>query len=220
MVGRVSEDRYSIHPSIGKDAISIKHTERIEGQRITAKLMIDATVENVVAVPFTKAQGCMSPASPILSEDRKGTRVILDSMNDRDITQVIYTVVVCPAGSFPPELNGFSRVYRNIGSFCLNVYFCFPTQPTLGFCAKVSRYTFPIQIDNVPFGSNVPQPAANLKLSEVDAIVEFQTNQAMHAALNDLVANQPDMRKIYDIRLVYFDTVINLRKYRHRGYVL
>lgn len=49
-----AEDRITVHPSVGRAGVSITHNTRVAGRHITAKLLVDATVETLISVPLTK----------------------------------------------------------------------------------------------------------------------------------------------------------------------
>lgn len=211
------EDRISVHPSIGRTGVSITHNTRVAGKHVTAKLLVDATADTLIAVPLTKVQGCVGKHTAPVDDNAEGQRIILGSFTDADYTQLVYSIVILPLNTPAPELDGFSRVDRNIGIFRLSVYYCFPTVPTMGHCAGASPVTFSPQIDKVPIRESISKLTANTNVGEIDGQVFALTNQAMNAAISSLVSEQPAMIKFAQIPMIFCDSVPALRKLRREA---
>jgi hypothetical protein len=215
--GRPDEVRFTIHPSLGRDGLSITSNTRSNGRKITSKLLLDATVETLFALITTKFFPTMTERSKVSGQNSG----IIDAarLSDADSTSVICSIVITACGVDSGKVPGYALTYTEIGCFRINVYTTYVNFAGKHLACDYTPATFSPQVDRAPLGHVNLGKTPNGRKDKLSSELLHSANVVSAVILNTIVTEHPEHREVLQMRFYFHPSAADLRLGRMERYL-
>lgn len=212
--GSASQRKFSVHPSIGRDGITITCQVVLNSEKFRSKLLVDSDLPNLIARVCTYLCPIMNERSLVDLKTRKGTLVEIANLSRDDKTSIIYSIVVTGKFCPPTAIPGFCRTEFEFEYFNLNIYLSYLNFPAADVSVMNSQMTFSPQIDSKPTGSMNMIKSPNEELRFLPDLVRQSAFRVANRAIDIYVRRYPLLASIKDIPLYFHPSLDALRKGR------
>ena len=212
--GSASQRKFSVHPSIGRDGITITHQIALNKEKFRSKLLVDSDLSNLIARVCTYLCPIMNERSLVNLKTKKGNLIEVANISLDDKTSIIYSIVVtgkaCPAVAIP----GFHRMEFEFEHFNFNVYICYLNLPAADIGIMNTQMTFSPQIDGNPTGDTNMIKSPNEEFRFLPDLVRQSALRVANRAIDIYVERFPILASMKEIPLYFHPSLDALRKGR------
>ena len=217
--GSASQRKFSVHPSIGRDCITITHQVKLNKEHFRSKLLVDADLENLVARVCTYLCPIMNERSNVDLKLKKGNIIEIANFSINDKTAIIYSIVVTGKNSLPINISGFHLINFEISYFNFNIYVSYLNFPAADIGVMNTQMTFSPQIDGKSTGSVNMIKSPNEELRFLPDMVRESGLRVVNHATDIYVKRYPVLAYIKEIPLYFHPSLDSLRRGRSvRGF--
>jgi hypothetical protein len=211
--GVLAEFRFSLHPSIGKDGLSVTTNVRHDGRKITGKLLVDADVSTLRRYFFGKlvhrssGGGMMAPSAH---------DVVLGGYDQADATSLIYLLVATARGLEVGPVGGFRYSTHDIGLFTVHIYTCYTSIQTSNSVAE-TPLSFSPQLNQEKLGDRHHGKLPNETVEDVRTELLNAITTIGHRSLDRHIKEHPGLEFLRNVPLWFYPSVEDLAIARQLG---
>lgn len=213
-IGSASQRKFSVHPSIGRDGISITHQVILGKQKFRSKLLVASDLENLVARVCTYLCPLMNERSAVNLISNKAELIEIARFSKDDKTGIVYSIIVTGKSCRPIDIPGFHMTGFKIGHFNFGIYVCYLNFPAADVSVMNTQMTFSPQIDGKPVGTVNMTKSPNEELRFLPDLIRDSSLRAARRAIDIYEKRFPALSGIGEVPLYFHPTLQSLRKGR------
>lgn len=212
--GSASQRKFSVHPSIGRDGITITSQVILNNKKIRSKLLVDSDLPNLVSRIFTYLCPIMNERSAIDLKSKRGNMIEIANFSRNDKTAVIFSIVVTGKACRPVDIPGFHLTNFEISHFNFGIYVCYLNFPATDLGVMNTQMTFSPQVDNLPMGNVNMIKSPNEKLQFLPDFVRDSALRVAEHAIDINAERFPVLSGMRDIPIYFHPNLQDLRNGR------
>lgn len=213
-VGSASQRKFSVHPSIGRDGITITHQVILGKQKFRSKLLVASDLENLVARVCTYFCPLMNDKSAVKSAYNKDDLIEIARFSKGDKTSIVYSIVVTGRSCRPIDIPGFQMTGFTIGHFNFGIYVSYLNLPAADVSVMNTQMTFSPQIDGKPIGTFNMIKSPNEEIRFLPDSIRSSSFRVAERAIDIYLKRFPTLSWIGETPLYFHPTLQALRNGR------